>query len=388
MHLVRICIAVPNKIFDMDSKFDSIRPFNDSEVVAATRRMAISPTTYMFEDFLFRDKGHGYLSSILMNIKGVDDFQSKVMSQIVDRTIELTTAGLSVSGLENFRTEDGAIGKFLLVSSHRDIVLDPAFVQITLLKNGIPLTEIAAGDNLIGVPTVEDLIRSNRMITVKRSGTAKELYASALLLSEYIRERMKNQESSIWLAQKQGRSKDGHDATEQGVLKMLSMSGSGSFVEDFADLHIMPMAISYEYETCGAMKALELMVKARDGVYQKKQGEDLASMISGIKQYKGRVHLEFCKPLTLEEIQEADKAEKNEKFRALASIIDSRVLPAFKLWPSNYIAADLLTGSDRFSDHYTAEEKEAFLAHIDAELKGMPDGVRDVLLNIYAAHLL
>ena len=199
---------------------------------------------------------------------------------------------------------------------------------------------------------------------------------------------MKNQECSIWLAQKQGRSKDGHDATEQGVLKMLSMSGSGSFVEDFADLHIMPMAISYEYETCGALKALELMCRARDGFYQKKQGEDLASMISGIKQYKGRVHLEFCKPITLEELQEADKAEKNEKFRVLASIIDSHVLPAFKLWPSNYIAADILSGRDRYADYYTSKQREEFLAHINGELAGMPEGVREVLLNIYAAHLM
>ena len=372
----------------MDKKFDPIRPYNDREVKKAAKRMAISPTTYMFEDFLFSDKGHGYLTSFLMDIKGVEDFQTKVMIPIVQRTIDLTTAGLTVSGVENFRKADGSIGRFLLLSSHRDIVLDPAFVQIILFKNGIPLTEIAAGDNLIGVPSVGDLIRSNRMITVKRSGSAKDLYNSAQLLSEYIREKMKNQACSIGLAQKQGRSKDGHDATEQGVLKMLSMSGSGSFVEDFAELNIMPMAVSYEYETCGAMKAQELLVKKRDGEYHKRQGEDLVSMINGIQQYKGRVHLEFCKPLTLEELQEADKAEKNDKFRALASIIDSHILPAFKMWPSNYIAADMLSGSDRFSDHYTQEEKEAFIAHIDKDMKGKPAEMRDVLLSIYAAHLL
>ena len=372
----------------MDRKFDVIRPYNDKEVAIATKRMAVAPTTSMFEDLLFRDKGRGYLSSLLKDINGVADFQSKIMSQIVDRIIALTTAGLTVGGLENFKLEDGSIGKFLLLSSHRDIVLDPAFVQITLLKNGIPLTEIAAGDNLIDVPAVGDLIRANRMITVKRSGTAKELYNSAVLLSEYIREKMKNQQCSIWLAQKQGRSKNGHDATEQGVLKMLSMSGSGSFVDDFAELHIMPMAVSYEYETCGALKAQELMVKEINGSYQKKEGEDLASMISGISQYKGRVHLEFCKPLTLDELQEADKAGKNEKFRVLASLIDSRVMPAFKLWPTNYIAADMLYGSDRFSDHYTPEQKEEFINHIEEELTDMPVGVRETLLSIYSAHLL
>lgn len=372
----------------MDSKFDEIRPYNDAEVVAATKRMAISPTTYMFEDFFFKDKGHGYLSSILMNIEGVEDFQSMVMAQIVERTISMTTAGLTIKGIENFRNEDGTFGKFLLLSSHRDIVLDPAFVQIAMFRNGIPMTEIAAGDNLIGVPSVGDLIRANRMITVKRSGTAKELYNSAALLSEYIREKLKNQECSIWLAQKQGRSKDGHDATEQGVLKMLSMSGTGSFVEDFAQLRIMPMAVSYEYETCAAMKAQELMVRRLAGEYHKKQGEDLASMINGIKQYKGHVHLEFCKPLTLDELREADKAEKNEKFRVLASIIDSHIIPAFKLWPTNYMAADILTGSERFSDHYTPKQKEEFIAHIDKEMAGMPESVKEILLGIYAAHIV
>ena len=372
----------------MDKKFDVIRPYNDREVRKAAKRMAISPTTYMFEDFLFADKGHGYLTSLLMDIKGVEDFQTKVMTQIVDRTEELTSAGLTVSGIENFKKEDGSIGKFLLISSHRDIVLDPAFVQVTLHKHGIPMTEIAAGDNLVDVPSVGDLIRSNRMITVKRSGSVKELYNSAALLSEYIREKMRNQACSIWLAQKQGRSKDGHDSTEQGVLKMLSMSGSGSFVDDFAELHIMPMAVSYEFETCGAMKAHELMVRKRDGHYKKRQGEDLVSMINGIQQYKGRIHLEFCKPLTIEELQEADKAEKNEKFRVLASIIDSHILPAFKLWPSNYIAADMLTHSNRYSDFYTRKEKEAFIAHIDKELRGKPAEMKEVLLGIYAAHIL
>ena len=111
-------------------------------------------------------------------------------------------------------------------------------------------------------------------------------------------------------------------------------------------------------------------------------------MINGISQYKGRVHLEFCKPLTLDELQEADKAGKNEKFRVLASLIDSRVMPAFKLWPTNYIAADMLYGSDRFSDHYTPEQKEEFINHIEEELTDMPVGVRETLLSIYSAHLL
>ena len=372
----------------MDSKFDEIRPYNDEEVVKATKRIAISPTTYMFESFLFPEMGHGYLTKIMMDIKGVEDFQARVMSHLVDKIAEMTTAGLSIGGLENFKKSDGSLGKFLLISSHRDIVLDPAFVQIALFHNGMPLTEIAAGDNLIEVPLIGDLIHSNRMIVVKRSGTAKELYQSAALLSEYIREKMKSQTCSIWLAQKQGRSKDGHDATEQGVLKMLSMSGSGSFVEDFKELQIMPMAVSYEYETCGALKAQELMITRRDGCYKKKAGEDLASMVSGIKQYKGRVHLEFCKPLTVEELMEADRAEKNEKYRVLASIIDSHVMPAFKLWPTNYIAADLLTGGNKYSDHYTHGQKMAFIAHIDKEAAGMPDEVRDILLGIYSAHIL
>lgn len=372
----------------MDSKFDEIRPFNDAEVVAAAKRMAVSPTIYMFEEFLFKDKSRGYLSSFMMDIKGVSDFQEKVMTQIVDRTIALTTSGLTVSGIENFRRSDGSIGNFLLISSHRDIVLDPAFVQVTLFKNGIPMTEIAAGDNLIDVPSVGDLIRSNRMIVVKRSGTAKELYNSAALLSSYIREKIAEQSCSIWLAQKQGRSKDGHDATEQGLLKMLSMSGKGSFVDDFEELQIMPMAISYEYETCGALKAHELMIRNRDGCYTKKRGEDLASMISGIQQFKGRVHLEFCKPITREELMEADSAGKNERFRALAAIIDSRILPAFKLWPTNYIAADMLSGNRRFSSHYTSQQKEEFIAHIAREVEGMPEGVKEILLGIYSAHVL
>lgn len=372
----------------MEPKFDDIRPYNDEETAAAMRRLAVSPAIYMIEKFLFEDKEQGYLSSLVEEINSVEEYQTKVMSEFVNRIIEQTTSGLTVSGLDHFITSDGSLGKFLLLSTHRDIILDPAFVQITLMKEKMPLTEIAAGDNLISVPSVGDMIRSNRMIKVVRSGNARELYKAATLLSEYIRRQISGNHNSIWLAHRQGRSKDGHDATEQGLIKMLSMSGSGNFVDDFAELNIMPMAVSYEYETCGASKAMQIWQKQREGFYKKKVGEDLVSMIDGIRQFKGRVHIEFCKPLTREELEEADSAGKNERFRALASIIDKKILPAFKLWPSNYIASDLLTGTNTYKKYYTEEQKDAFWEHIEKETLRMPNDAKNILLGIYSAHIL
>ena len=160
---------------------------------------------------------------------------------------------------------DGSVGSFVLLSTHRDIVLDPALVEYTLHLKNLPMTEIAAGDNLLASPEIVDAMRSNRMITVVRSDNPRIVYSSSKVLSAYIREKVTSGERSVWIAHRGGRTKDGYDRTEQGLLKMLAMSGSCEFAENFAELRIMPVTISYEYETCGALKVRETLTKARQG---------------------------------------------------------------------------------------------------------------------------
>lgn len=372
----------------MGSKFDDIRPFNDAETVAALQRLSVHPAMDQIQSYLFPEMEKGEFASLLKGVKGVDDFQFKVMSKIITRIIETTTTEITYSGIENFVLSDGSVGRFLLLSTHRDIVLDPAFIQYILYKNNLPLTEIAVGNNLIVNKSVEDIIRSNRMIKVVRSENPREVYANSCKLSEYIRERITSGGSSVWIAHRQGRTKDGLDSTGQGLIKMLDMSGKSSFIENYTDLSIMPVAISYEYESCGAMKALELISKEVNGFYKKQDGEDLNSMIQGITQFKGRVHIHFCKPINPEVYNEADKLLKNEKFRYLAEYVDSILIPAFKLWPTNYIAADLLEGGDHYKEYYTEEEKKTFIDYIEKETQGMSAEVKSKLFEIYSAHVL
>lgn len=372
----------------MTDKFDDIRPYNDQETVAALHRLADKPVVTAIQNYLFPDMKPGEFSGLLRSVKGVDDLQNMVMTKVISSIIDTSTLGLSCGGLENFILPGGIVGRFLLLSTHRDIVLDPAFIQYVLALNNLPCTEIAVGNNLMVNSTVEDMIRSNRMIKVVRSENPREVYFNSSRLSDYIRGQITGGRSSVWIAHRQGRTKDGMDQTGQGLLKMLDMSGKDSFTENFSQLNIMPVTVSYEYESCGAMKALEDITREKQGFYRKSEGEDLTSMIEGIRQFKGHVHIEFCKPVPREVYEKADTYPKNDKYRYLCEYMDGVMFPAFKLWPSNYAAADILENGTRYSDHYSPQDKESLLDHIEKESAGMPPGVKTRLLEIYSAHIL
>lgn len=371
--------------------FDQIRPYNDSEAVAALKRVSASSMVDSISDFIFPGKDPQVLRDMLCSITGVDDFQRRVVSKGIESILEQTSDGLTYGGLENYTSSNGEIIPSLLISNHRDIILDSAFIQILLFWNNLPFSEIAAGDNLMDNRVVEDIIRSNRTIKVIRSENPREVYTTSKDLSEYIRDRIKRGGTSVWLAHRNGRTKDGFDLTEQGLLKMLDMSGEGSFVENFKDLSLMPVAISYEYEPCDLFKALELYHRRRDGFYKKQKREDINSMISGVTQQKGRVHIEFCKPISEDELLEAKVFDKNERFRHLAHIVDERIVAAYKIWPTNLIAASIVKG-ETIGD-FSEDQRVSFTSYIDskiASLEGSEDinDIRKILLEIYSAPVL
>jgi glycerol-3-phosphate O-acyltransferase len=312
-----------------------------------------------------------------------------VMSKAVEWVIQTTVKEFSYDGLERLRAIDGC---YLAMSNHRDIILDPAFTQIILYRNGLPMTQIAVGDNLLTDPTVELLIRSNRMIKVIRGISARELYLSSQLLSKYIRETVTSGTASVWIAQKEGRTKNGLDVTEQGLLKMFNMSGSGDFVKDFKELNIVPMSISYEYEPCDILKARELLI-SRTQKYVKTEHEDLQSIMMGIKQYKGNVHLHIGEPLTDEELYEASLCDKNDRFQSIRHAMDRRIISGYKLWKTNYMAYDIVNPGGKYSDNYTQEELAAFKKYIEGQLTKVEptlnqEDLRDILLHIYSNPVL
>ncbi|MBR5835542.1 MAG: 1-acyl-sn-glycerol-3-phosphate acyltransferase [Bacteroidales bacterium] len=366
------------------TEFKSISPYTDEEAVVALGKLADHPLLSQFSLMFFPDQSPEFLKGIFKSLKSVDQFQELVMSRFVEWVLEQTVTEFTYEGIENIDPEK----RFLTLSNHRDIIFDPAIVQLVLFRNNIPLTEIAVGDNLVSSETIEYLLRSNRMIKVVRGISARELYLSSQMLSKYIRVNVTNQRSSIWLAQRQGRTKNGYDTTEQGLLKMLDMSGSDDFQKNFEELNITPMSISYEYEPCDILKARELLI-SRTQKYVKAEGEDLNSILVGIKQPKGNVHLTICKPLTAEEIAAAAACDKNERYQQIRHAVDVRVIDGYRLWKNNYMAYDMINESTKYADRYEQADVEKFSAYMQHQLSTVEpeldkDELRKIFLEIYA----
>ena len=371
------------------TEYMDIAPFNDEEASAALTRLSNHPNTKWISKRIFPDQPDTLLGEILRNIHTVDEFQSIVMTKAIQWVIDHSVKEFTYDGLENLTSIEG---KYLAMSNHRDIILDPAFLQLILLKNGLPDTQICVGDNLLKQKSVELLIRSNRMIKVIRGISARELYLSSQLLSKYIREVITSGTSSVWIAQRQGRTKDGLDTTEQGLLKMFDMSGTKDFTQNFKELNIIPISISYEYEPCDILKAREILI-SRTQKYVKSETEDLESIIQGIMQPKGNVHIQFGKPLTDQEIEEASLCDKNDRYQNIRHAMDVRIIEGYKLWKTNYMAYDIVNGGSKYSSEYTEEELTAFKGYIETLLgKVEPtldkDELRDILLHIYSNPVL
>jgi len=366
--------------------FDDIRPFYDSEIESAMTRLMSSSALPYISQFVFPGKPIEYIKSIMKEIHSIDDFQLKLMYYGIKQIRDLSTTGLSHSGLTELPKDKA----YLFISNHRDIALDPAFLQWCLIESGHRTSEISFGDNLLFDKTYEDIARSNKMFIVVRGGTMREMLSNSIHLSEYIREAVTCRNSSVWLAQRNGRTKDGFDATDQGIMKMLSLSASNtkSPIESFAELNIVPMSISYEYEPCDLFKAREVLIKNRDGAYIKSDGEDKCSVLTGITQQKGNVHISFGTPIGLDEISVYSDLHVNNLNHTLAELLDKKIYTNYKLMPTNFIAHDMLTGTNEFENNYSSDQKTKFEEHlnslIDSEKEIDHTELREVLLGIYS----
>lgn len=365
-------------------KFSDISPYNDDEAVAALARVAENPHIASISRYFFPDKPAGFLAHKLKHVRSINEFQTLVMSKLIDRVLEKSAKNFSYDGVENLPKGK----RFLAMSNHRDIILDPAITQVVLYRNNIPMTEICVGSNLVKDKFVEDLIRSNRMVKVVRGISARELYLSSQLLSEYIRQAITSGTASIWIAQRQGRTKNGWDSTEQGLLKMLDMSGTGTFQENFEALNIVPMSISYQYESCDILKAREIYISRRQK-YVKMPNEDNYSIITGVMQQKGNIHLSIGTPLSAKEIQQAGECDKNDRYQLMRHAINKRVIAGYHLWDTNYIAYDMLENGEEYSHLYTDDTKAAFMEYVQIQLDSVEhdfdrEELTDIFLHIYA----
>ena len=373
------------------ASYGGIAPYTDEETAAAIATLARSPYTFLISKYIFPKERINYLAKTLKEVKTADDFQEMVMSKAVAWVIANTCDSFTFDGLENIVAQEGR--KYVAMSNHRDIVLDPAFTQYVMLRNSLPPTDIAVGDNLIkDSKKVEMLLRCNRMVTVVRGVSARELYLTSKNLSQYIRDAVTSGRSSIWIAQRQGRSKDGLDITEQGLLKMLDMSGTKSFTDNFEELNIIPLSVSYEYEPCDILKAREILI-SRSKKYVKKKGEDMISILTGIRQKKGHVHLHFGAPLTREEIDEASRWTGNDRYQQIRHVVNRRISDGYRLWKTNYIAYDLVYGGRKYADNYNEADVAAFKRYMEKSFRKVErrldrTALREIFLRIYSNPVL
>ena len=362
----------------MMTKFDDIRPYVDAEIPAAMKRIAESEYLPAIVKFLFPEKQLNEVQALLCSFRNIHDFQLGVMYAFNKQVIQQTINKFTCSGFENLSPDKN----YLFVSNHRDIVLDSSILQFALYDAGFRTTEITFGNNLMSSQLIIDIGKSNKMFKVVRSKTAHEFYKNLLHLSKYIRYTITEKGESVWIAQRNGRTKDGNDATDQGIIKMFCMSDTQDLVKSVEDLNIVPVAVSYQWEPCDMFKTKELYL-SRDGAkYVKQKDEDLTSILTGITQQKGNVHFNLCKPLVKEEYVNFANESPNKFYKNIASLIDERIYHNYKLWNTNYIAHDIRSGSDEYAAHYTIEEKTQFLQHLHQTLNQI-DGDKDIISSIY-----
>ncbi len=372
---------------DQQLDFESIRPYEDHEIQMVFNRLKGEQSFLNLLGFLYPHIPPTAIMDKVMHITSIRQFQTEIISAYVKGVIESTTKGVTVEGLDRLNPEES----YLFISNHRDIVLDPAILNVLLFENGFNTTEIAIGDNLLIFPWITDLVKLNRTFIVNRNLPVKQMMESSRRLSSYIRYTLNTKKHSIWIAQREGRSKDGNDRTQVSLLKMLNISGEKTLPENFKELRLVPVSISYEYDPCDYLKAVEFYNKKVNPDYQKTQNDDLRHMGTGLRGRKGRVHFSFGDPITDEiNIIEA-LTVKNDQFTALAEMIDQHVHQNYHLWPGNYIAWDLLNNSTEHTSHYSEAEKTVFIEYLNDHIQRAKlddEFIRTSLLEMYANPLV
>ena len=371
-------------------RFDSLRPYRDDEVVAVLDRLAHDreflnlvgryrlPRLMKHLPCLARFLTRQGLQKRMKGTLTIADFQQHIADYMNDM-IAKTVTSFETEGAAHLDPDNA----YLFIGNHRDISLDPAFLNLALHHSGRDTVRIAIGDNLLKRPFASDLMRLNKSFIVPRSSSGKrEMLQAFRLLSDYIAHSLKDEKHSIWIAQRQGRAKDGIDRTEPGIIKMICMSqGKQPLGGTIKALNIVPVSISYEYDPCALMKARELQALETDGSYEKQSMEDMQSIAAGITGQKGRVSLHFGTPLSVR-----PDGYPFETAEEVAAEIDRQVLEGYTLFPPHMLALKMLGGHDELVDEtgITEDDRQRF----NAALAEVPEDLRPWWLQQYANPVL
>lgn len=363
-------------------KFDAIRPFYDAEVNEAIRSSINHPMMKALMSFTFPDVEDSVWKEQLVKTHSIRDFQCNFIYASIQKVLSNTSDGLTTSGFEKLEKNTS----YLFISNHRDIILDTSLLNAALFEHGLVMTASAIGDNLVKKSFLKTLSKLNRNFLVQRGLSPRELLQSSKLMAEYIAQLLLRENRSVWIAQREGRTKDGNDATHQGVLKMLAMgSDEKDLMQYFKKVKIVPVSISYEYDPTDALKMPQLMAAANNEIYVKEKNEDFMTLLSGIMGQKKHIHIHVCDVLDKElDIVAAENDNTNKQVQALAQVIDDAILSTYKLWPTNYIAYDLVFKTDKFKDKYTENEKSVFERRLEIKIDEDNPVELEGFLNMYA----
>ncbi|CAM3579124.1 1-acyl-sn-glycerol-3-phosphate acyltransferase [Flavobacterium gelidilacus] len=364
------------------SKFDAIRPFYDSEVNNALKSSLNHPMMKALMDFTFPDLEDEVWKAKLIETHSIRDFQCNFIYKSVQKVLEKSSDGLSTSGFEKLEPNTS----YLFISNHRDIILDTSLLNVALFEHGLTMTASAIGDNLVKKAFLLTLSKLNRNFVVQRGLSPRELLGSSKNLSEYIAQLLLHENRSVWIAQREGRTKDGNDMTNTGVLKMLSMgSDEKDIMTYFKKIKVVPVSLSYEYDPTDALKMPQLLAEAKQEIYIKEKNEDFITLLSGIIGQKKRIHIHIGDILD-SEIDKITAIEQNpnKQIQLLAQEIDDSILQSYKLWPTNYIAYDILHNSTQFEKNYTIEEKQLFQRRLELRIDDNSAVLKEGFLAMYA----
>ena len=371
-------------------EFDEIRPYNDDEVRQVLQELLhdrqFATLLKGFVPWMPRWLRNGLLRASFIGIDSTMGFQLRFMKPLVKYILRKCSSGYSFGHSCINNGEE----RYTFISNHRDIVLDSAILDVMLYENHFPTTcEIAIGDNLLIYPWIKKLVKLNKAFTVRRGLSPRELLESSRLMSRYMHHAIGVKRQNIWIAQREGRAKDSNDQTQESVLKMLAMGGDGSPTERLRELNIVPLTISYEYDPCDYLKAQEFQMKRDNPAYKKSKQDDLQNMKVGILGRKGHIHYEAA-PCINTWLDELSELPRTELFAEIARRMDKQIHAGYRLYPGNYVAADLLTGGKDYSSHYTNAQKEAFEEYLKGrialvQVENKDEGfLRERLLTMYA----
>ena len=367
-------------------QFDPIRPFEPDELPDVFDRLLHNEQFSSVLAYLYPDVPKEALAAKMHDCKDNLDFQKTFCYGFLVQLLARLSKGCDID-IASLDTDS----RYTFISNHRDIVLDSALLDKLLIDAGFNTTcEIAIGDNLLKLPWVKDLVRVNKSFIVERALSMRDMLMASKRLSEYMHFVIAEKNDNVWIAQREGRAKDSNDRTQEAILKMMVMGGEGSIIDRLKQLHLVPLAISYEYDPCDYLKAAELQARRDNPSWQKGPMDDVTSMQTGIMGYKGYIHYQCadCIDSYLDTIP-AD-TPKTELFRLIADHIDRQIFAGYRLYPNNYVALDLLHGDSAHADHYTAEDKAQFEAYLKGqldkiEMEGKDDAyLREQMLKMYA----